>query len=698
MNCKTALTSALALALALFVGTPAGNAQALTSTFTYQGELKASGSPANASFDMEFRLFNAQSGGSQIGSLVSQNAVAVTNGLFNVPLSFGASQFAGERQWLEIRMKPAGSGSFETLSPRTEITAAPYAWAAANALANSVTTTSIVDGAIGSADIDTSMQRRVASSCPSGQSIRVVNADGSVTCESSSSGPVGPQGPAGPAGATGATGATGPAGPAGPTGLTGATGATGAAGAQGPIGNTGATGPAGPAGSADAWGRLGNSGTNSATNFIGTIDAQAFEVRTHNSRSLRIEPSAFLFNGVPITSNHIGGSSVNSVSAGVRGAVIAGGGAPEGSDPNFAAEGPNTVTNNYGVVGGGLRNSAADLAHIGGGLDNTASGRGSSVSGGNQNAATGQLSSISGGGSNTASGTTSFVSGGTGNCAGGNLSWVGGRSAKTRVGNEVNDGTCAPSSGDADGDNGTFVWADDQPSDFISTGPRQFLIRSEGGVAINTNTPQANTALTVNGSVALATTGSLSFGSQVRQMLNLWGPNEYGIGVQASRLYSRAGGGGGFNWFVGGVHNDAPDNPGAGGFWRMHLGANGQLLTTTGTIGTLSDARLKDQVTNYIGALDRINALRTVTYHYKDAGKAAFQPEGTHIGFIAQEMQKVFPQWVSQGDDGYLMLSMRGFEGVAVRALQELSAENEKLRAELSSFETRLRALEARLD
>jgi len=129
----------------------------------------------------------------------------------------------------------------------------------------------------------------------------------------------------------------------------------------------------------------------------------------------------------------------------------------------------------------------------------------------------------------------------------------------------------------------------------------------------------------------------------------------------------------------------------------MRLSTDGQLQTTTGTISSLSDARLKDQVQDYTHALDQINALRPVRYHYRDAGKAAFQPEGLHLGFVAQEMQQVFPEWVSEGEDGYLMLSMRGFEAVAVRAMQELSAENVAMRAENKALQRRLEAIEARL-
>ena len=88
-------------------------------------------------------------------------------------------------------------------------------------------------------------------------------------------------------------------------------------------------------------------------------------------------------------------------------------------------------------------------------------------------------------------------------------------------------------------------------------------------------------------------------------------------------------------------------------------------------------------------------------YRYRDAGKAAFQPPGEHLGFIAQEVQTVFPQWVTRDDSGYLNLSLRGFEAVAVRAIQELDAkyavemaatkaENAALRARINALETRL--------
>ena len=77
---------------------------------------------------------------------------------------------------------------------------------------------------------------------------------------------------------------------------------------------------------------------------------------------------------------------------------------------------------------------------------------------------------------------------------------------------------------------------------------------------------------------------------------------------------------------------------------------------------------------------------------------APFQPEGTHLGFIAQEVQQVFPEWVSEDESGYLMLSMRGFEAVAVRGMQELQAENVALRAQAMDMRKEMQALRARMD
>ncbi len=120
---------ALALTFLSAFNSPLSTANAQGTGFTYQGRLNSGGSPANGSFDLEFGLWSAASGPAQLGSKLTSTATAVSNGLFTVTLDFGAN-FPGADRWLEIGVRTNGGGAFSTLSPRQQITAAPYAVAA----------------------------------------------------------------------------------------------------------------------------------------------------------------------------------------------------------------------------------------------------------------------------------------------------------------------------------------------------------------------------------------------------------------------------------------------------------------------------------------------------------------------------------------------------------------------------------------
>ena len=135
-------------------------------------------------------------------------------------------------------------------------------------------------------------------------------------------------------------------------------------------------------------------------------------------------------------------------------------------------------------------NNSDFYSTVGGGDTNTASGRSSIVSGGAFNIARGDRSAVVGGDGNTASGERSTVGGGNGNCAGGFVSWAGGRLAKVRPGADpFGNGACSGLTyPGGSGDQGTFVWADSQLANFVSTGVNQFLVRAAGGFGFNTNT------------------------------------------------------------------------------------------------------------------------------------------------------------------------------------------------------------------
>ena len=118
---------------ALITVTGAATSPAQITSFTYQGKLSDSGSPANGSYDLLFTLWDSLSGGAQIGSTQAASAVSVSNGVFTVTLDFGAGAFNGANRFLEIGARTAGGGSFTILTPRQQITSTPYAIRSLNA-------------------------------------------------------------------------------------------------------------------------------------------------------------------------------------------------------------------------------------------------------------------------------------------------------------------------------------------------------------------------------------------------------------------------------------------------------------------------------------------------------------------------------------------------------------------------------------
>ena len=113
-------------------------AEPLGPQFTYQGQLKnETGVPINDACDLTFGLWDAASGGAQVGADNVVTGVVVTEGYFtavlNTTAQFGNSAFNGEARWLETAVRcPAGGGEYTTLSPRQPLDAAPYASYALN--------------------------------------------------------------------------------------------------------------------------------------------------------------------------------------------------------------------------------------------------------------------------------------------------------------------------------------------------------------------------------------------------------------------------------------------------------------------------------------------------------------------------------------------------------------------------------------
>lgn len=97
----------------------------LAAGFYYQGILTEGGAPVNGTRDMRFQLYDAASGGNQIGSTLTKSAVPVLNGRFQVSLGWGAAHLNGQARWLRIEVKDSG-GTYQDLG-RQQIMAVPYA-------------------------------------------------------------------------------------------------------------------------------------------------------------------------------------------------------------------------------------------------------------------------------------------------------------------------------------------------------------------------------------------------------------------------------------------------------------------------------------------------------------------------------------------------------------------------------------------
>ena len=108
------------------------SATPLGTAFTYQGRMDKNGVALSDTYGFIFRLYDAASGGAQIGSDQIVNGVVATNGLFSVTLDFGASPFAGEGRWLDIQVRGSADANYTALTPRQPIAAVPYALYALN--------------------------------------------------------------------------------------------------------------------------------------------------------------------------------------------------------------------------------------------------------------------------------------------------------------------------------------------------------------------------------------------------------------------------------------------------------------------------------------------------------------------------------------------------------------------------------------
>jgi hypothetical protein len=530
------------------------------------------------------------------------------------------------------------------------------------------------------------------------------------------------------------------------------------------------------------WAVTGDSGSNPSTNFLGTTDAQPLVVRSANQQVTRLEALALPGLAGGFTANVLQGSPENFIIAGVRGATISGGGARSGdSEPILSGEGPNFVSDHYGTVGGGYSNlagnggatvidnpfatvaggfgnqaqgslstvgggggnlavnnastvagGAANLADgagaVGGGQQNRANGAHSVVAGGFTNSATGAKSVVAGGEQGSANGIGAVVSGGFQNCAGGDRSWAGGLDANVRPSVASADGGCVsiPVSGDANGDEGTFVWADAQNGAYTSTGANQFLVRATGGLVLQKQIGAETSARVPRGyfNVVQADSGLAqpaapradtvaSFESNTDAFVRILAPSIEEKGLIFATPENLSDGG---ILYLG---TDVMHFRTNGNITRMSLGADGTLaLQTLGAAGATtvcrnasnqfatcsSSARYKEQIEDLRLGLGATLQLRPVGYLWKDSHAA-------DVGFVAEEVAKLDERLVTRNAKGEVegvkydrltavlagaVQELAAREQLQAEAIDRVEAENAAMRAEMAELRALVRSIDAR--
>jgi hypothetical protein len=630
---------------------PAGSA------FTYQGKLTNSGAPVSATCALSLSLWDAATAGGFLNSNTF-NTVPISGGLFTVQLDFGAGAFNGEARWLETAVKCAADANYVTLSPRTPLTAAPYASYSLNNWALNGNSGTGGAGFVGTTD----------------------NAALTIGVNSTAALRIYPQ-PQSPNLVGGYSGNT-----VAPT-IYGATIAGGGAFSyENRVMNSDGTVGGGRANNADGYGStiaggIGNQATGDYTTVAGGLNNYA----TGGSSGI--------------------GGGFNNVASGYV-AYIGGG------DLNVASSQNATIGGGYdNEVGGG-----ASIANgtIGGGVFNVATGFSATIAGGHGNQASGEWSSMGGGGFNEASGRSTTVSGGEYNIASGPGSTIGGGgwNGGATSGSQAKGAASTIGGGfgnliSIDGGYGTI--AGGQLNQISAPAGTNLNIATIGGgysnkVALGGGTVSGGNGNTSSGFDATVAGGIGNTASGGASMVpggasNLaQGGTSFAAGYRAKSLNN-----GCFTWadsnnfdFACGANNAFTARATGGVFFVSAINGSGaatagvQLLAGSNAWGVLSD---RDSKANFASVdarlvMEKLARIPISTWNYKTQDAAI-----RHIGPMAQDFAAAFS--VGEDDRHITTIDADGVSLAAIQGLYQIVQEKDR---RISQLEAELKAQNAALN
>jgi hypothetical protein len=125
----------------------------------------------------------------------------------------------------------------------------------------------------------------------------------------------------------------------------------------------------------------------------------------------------------------------------------------------------------------------------------------------------------------------------------------------------------------------------------------------------------------------------------------------------------------------------------AGNYQFNSIGVN---ITPTGVAGEIvaaadivafasSDIRLKENIQPIQNALEKVESISGNTYDWKEGYDEIHSHKGNDVGVIAQEIESILPQIVTNRDNGYKAVQYEKIVPLLIEAIKELSAKIKQL-------------------
>ena len=108
--------------------------------------------------------------------------------------------------------------------------------------------------------------------------------------------------------------------------------------------------------------------------------------------------------------------------------------------------------------------------------------------------------------------------------------------------------------------------------------------------------------------------------------------------------------------------------------WQLDMSGN---MTVAGNVTAYSDIRLKDNIRLIDNAIEKVKAIRGVYYNRNDQDDKL----KLHTGIIAQEVELVLPEVVSEDNEGKKNVAYGNMVGLLIEAIKEQQKQIDELKA-----------------